>query len=269
MPPEWGANALLHPSRRPVFGTPASAYADVAFVSDGLTLRGWLLRGASPKRGLIVYLHGIADNRRSGLGVAQRFGPKGYDVLVYDSRGHGASDGDTCTYGVYEAADLSRALDAVGARRAVLFGSSLGAAVALQAAARDPRVSGVIAQSSFCDLEAIARYRAPFIASRSEVDQALALAGARGRFQVAEASPRMAAARVHVPVLLLHGMDDRETPPDHSRQIFAALTGPRQLLLVPGAGHNDVLARESSWSAIERWLQALPEAMTAENRQSL
>ncbi len=262
LPPEWGANALLHPSRRPLAGVPSRRYEDVAFTSDGLTLRGWLLRGDGSRRGLIVALHGIADNRRSCLGIADRFCPKGYDVLVYDSRGHGASDGDTCTYGFDEAADVSRALDAVGARRAVLFGSSLGAAVALQAAAREPRVTGVIAQSSFCDLETIARYRAPFVMSTREVGQALALAETRGRFRVADASPVAAAARIRVPVLLLHGMDDRETPPDHSRRIWAALAGPRELVLVPGAGHNDVLVRGESWTAIERWLAALPSLET-------
>src|SRR6266508_813451 len=160
MPPEWGANGLLHPTRRRLVATPDLPHEDVAFRSDGLLLKGWLFHANGARRGLIVHLHGVADNRSSGVGIAQRFGPKGYDVLTYDSRAHGESEGEDCTYGFYVKRDLSRALDAIHAEEVVLFGSSLGAAVALQAAAEDPRVRGVIAQSPFSDLETIARERA-------------------------------------------------------------------------------------------------------------
>jgi uncharacterized protein len=230
------------------------AHEDVAFHTGGLVLRGWLLRGATPHRGLIVYLHGSSDNRRSGLGIAARLGPRGYDVLAYDSRAHGESDGTACTYGFYEKGDLVAALDAVGAKSAILFGASLGAAVALQAAPLDERIRGVIAQSSFSDLETVARERAPWLATDREIRQAFAIAEREGRFRVADVSPVAAAAKIRVPVLLIHGAADSETPPDHSRRIFAALAGPKQLLLVPGAGHNDVLSHENAWREIESWL---------------
>lgn len=254
MPPEWGANALLNPWRRPLPPAPRLAHEDVAFTSEGLTLRGWLFRAEGPRQGLIVYLHGISDNRQSGVGVAQRFVPGGYDVFLYDSRAHGTSDGKYCTYGFHEKRDLSAALDALKADRAIVFGSSLGAAVALQAAAVDARIVAVIAQSSFSDLRAIVEDRAPWIATRSEVDQALALAEARGEFKVAEASPRAVAGAIRVPVLLLHGERDRETRPEHSRRIFDALTAPKRLILVPAAGHNDVLGGAGVWGKIEEWL---------------
>ena len=203
---------------------------------------------------MIVYLHGVADNRGSGVGIAQRFGPKGYDVLTYDSRAHGESEGEECTYGFHEKRDLSRALDAIGAERAVLFGSSLGAAVALQAAAEDPRVRGVIAQSPFSDLEAVVRERAPWMATRAEIAAAFKIAEQRARFRIADVSPRLAAPRIRVPVLLIHGERDRETPADHSRRIYEALAGPRRLIVVPGAGHNDTLKDEEVWREIEAWL---------------
>jgi dipeptidyl aminopeptidase/acylaminoacyl peptidase len=65
-------------------------------------------------------------------------------------------------------------------------------------------------------------------------------------------SPVAAAARILVPVLLVHGAADRDTPPDHSRRLFAALKGPKRLALVPEAGHNESL--RSSWGEIESWL---------------
>lgn len=257
-PPEWGANAILHPTRRPAVGQPDLAHEDIAFrTDDGLLLKGWLFRTPGPRRGLMVYLHGIADNRRSGIGLAQRFVPKGWDVLAYDSRAHGQSEGKDCTYGFREKRDLSLALDAMRAEGAVLFGSSLGAAVALQAGAIEPRVRGIIAQSSFSDLETIVCERAPGIATADEVQKALALAEKGGSFRRAEVSPRNAARLIRVPVLLIHGARDRETAPSHSQRIYDALTGPRQILLVSGAGHNDVLAREEVWRVVEEWLARL------------
>jgi pimeloyl-ACP methyl ester carboxylesterase len=256
-PPEWGANAILHPYRRRPTAVPDFAYEDLVFASEGVTLRGWVFRGSSPRRGTIVYLHGSADNRQSGLGFARRFVAQGFDVAAYDSRAHGDSGGDACTYGFHEKKDLSRALDALGADSVVLFGTSLGGAVALQAAAEEPRVIGVIAQSSFSDLETIVHERAPFFARAAEVREALAIAEERGAFRVAEVSPRLAATRIDVPVLLIHGERDRETSASHSRAIFAALAGPRELFIVPRAGHNDTLADARTWEKIDAWLAAV------------
>ncbi len=148
MPPEWGANALLQPTRHRLSVHPNLPHEEIKFQSDGKTLHGWLFRTNTTRRGLIVYLHGLGDNRQSGNGVAQRFVPKGFDVLTYDSRAHGESDGDYCTYGFYEKNDVSRALDTIGADTAILFGSSMGGAIAIQAASIDPRVSMVIAQET-------------------------------------------------------------------------------------------------------------------------
>jgi pimeloyl-ACP methyl ester carboxylesterase len=254
-PPEWGASAILHPSRRPTTAVPTIPYRDVTFKSDGLTLHGWLFPTSAPRRGLLVYMHGITDNRGSGIGVAQRYGPRGWDVLAFDERAHGDSEGDTCTYGALERHDLSRALDAVGATSAIVFGSSLGAAIALEDAPEDARIIGVIAQSPFADLRTVVADRAPFIASKSDIDGALRIAGERGHFNVDDASPEGAAARIHVPVLLIHGANDDKTPPAHSQRIFARLAGPKQLYLVEGAGHDDALAREETWTRITQWLE--------------
>lgn len=260
LPPDWGANAILHPYKRRATVVPDLPFEDLVFVSEGATFRGWHFRGTPPRRGLIVYLHGSADNRQSGLGFAHRFVPQGFDVVAYDSRAHGDSGGDACTYGFHEKKDLSRALDALQADAAILFGTSLGGAVALQAAADNPRVIGVISQSSFSALETVVRERAPFFATASEVRAALAIAEARGGFRVAEVSPRLAAAQIRVPVLLIHGERDRETRASHARAIFAALAGPKELLIVPRAGHNNTLADAETWARIDRWLAEVAPA---------
>ena len=64
-----------------------------------------------------------------------------------------------------------------------------------------------------------------------------------------------AAAHISVPVLLIHGERDDETPPAHSRRIFAALPQPkRRLVLVPGAGHGGALTADV-WRQLDAWLQ--------------
>lgn len=256
MPPSWGAAAVLHPHRRHVSGTLSLPHRDVSFESDGVVLRGWLFPAMVPgRRVTVVALHGIADNRESTVWIAERLARRGFDVLAYDSRASGESDGDACTYGYYEKRDLSRALDRLGVRRAILVGNSLGAAVALQAAAEDSRVIGVVAADTFSDLETIARERAPFFASEAQIRDALALAGREGRFPVAEVSPVDAARWIRVPVLLLHGAEDRETPSAHSERVFAALAGPRELRLVPGAKHGEALGKV--WGDVEGWITGL------------
>ena len=254
LPPEWGANAILHPYRRKATAVPPIPCSELAFESEGVTLRGWRFPTTAPRRGVLVYLHGSADNRQSGIGFAQRFVPRGFEVVAYDSRAHGDSGGEACTYGFYEKKDLARALDAVGATSAIVFGTSLGGAVALQAAAEDSRIAGVISQSAFADLETVVRERAPFIATKAEVRRALAIAEERGRFKVGEVSPRAAAARIRVPVLLIHGEKDRATRPSHARAIFAALAGPKELVMVEDAGHDDTLGRAETWARIDAWL---------------
>ncbi len=258
LPPEWGANAILHPQRRALTPIMTPVHEDFRFESQGAQLRGWLFRGTPPRRGLIVYLHGVGDNRLSGVGVAARFGPRGYDVVSYDSRAHGESTGGDCTYGFREKRDLSRALDELHADHAILFGSSMGAAVALLAAADDPRVRGVIVQSPFASMRDVIHDMAPFFAFSGQVDSALSLAERKADFRADQVVPEDASRRIRVPVLILHGDHDHKIPLSHARRIYDALPGRRELVVLPGAGHNDVLAREESWTAISRFLATLP-----------
>jgi pimeloyl-ACP methyl ester carboxylesterase len=261
MPPSWGANALLHPARRPVGAVPVTPHRDVTVESDGLKLRGWLFPAAgAPRHGVtVVYLHGVGDTRASGIGIAGQLVRQGFDVAAFDSRAHGESDGAACTYGFHEKRDLARILDALGARRVVLVGASLGAAVALQEAPEDHRVVAVVAAASFSDLATVARERVRWVATDGQVEDALALAEREGAFQVAAVSPVLAAARIRVPVLLVHGEDDGQTSVAHSRRIFTALAGPKEYRQIPGAGHNDALTR--AWPGVERWIHevARPE----------
>jgi len=252
--PFFGANAILYPKRRPMTRQPTQPIAEVEFEGAGVKLKGWWFH-APEKRGIVVFLHGLRDTRGAAVGIAAHFVPRGYEVIAYDSRAHGESDGDACTYGFYEKQDLGRVLDRVTVNPIVVMGVSMGAAVALQAAAQDRRIAAVVAVSSFSDLQTAAAERAPFFATTGSLARALERAGKIGRFRVDDVSPMAAAAHITAPTLLIHGDHDNETPPAHSQRIFAALRVPKRLILVPNARHSHVLDA-GVWREIDAWLDA-------------
>jgi pimeloyl-ACP methyl ester carboxylesterase len=254
MPPAWGASALLHPGRRPPKEAPGRPFQALDLEGAGVRLKAWRFPAEGPvKRGTVVYLHGAGDSRRSSLRIAEHFVPAGFDVLAYDSRAHGESEGEACTYGVYEKQDLARVLAQVQARPIILFGISLGAGVALQAAAQNPDVAAVIAVATFSDLRTVARDRAPFFASKGNIERAFQIAEAEGKFRIDEASPVAAAPHIKVPALIIHGASDVDTPPAHSQRVYDSLGGPKQLIFVPGAGHNNAL-NGTVWRQLDQWL---------------
>jgi pimeloyl-ACP methyl ester carboxylesterase len=258
--PGIAAGGLLHPARHVTSRQPPPNCVDRQFAGAGVTLRGWTCAAPSPARGTIVYLHGIADNRGSAAGVIQRFVPRGFDVIAYDSRAHGDSEGDACTYGFFEKQDLRRVVDTLAPGPVVLIGTSLGAAVALQAAADDPRITAVVAAETFSDLRTVATERAPAVLTKGTIDRAFAAAEAQAHFRVDDVRPQQSVQRITAPVLIIHGAQDAETPPAHSERVYAALNGPKQLILVPGAGHNGSL-RADVWEQIDRWIDgAIPRA---------
>jgi len=254
MPPSWGANALLHPQRRPMTRQPTRAFDAVELEGAGVKLKGWWFHTGGA-RATLVFLHGVSDNRGTSVGIADHFLARGFDVIAYDSRAHGESGGEACTYGFYEKQDLARVLDRVGAGPIAVMGTSMGAAIALQAAADDPRIAAVVAVSSYADLRTAASERAPFFASKGNLADAFKLAEEAGKFRADDVSPMAAAARIKVPTLIIHGDHDDETPAVHSQRIFAALHEPKRLILVPNGGHNGLLSAEI-WRQIDGWLDA-------------
>lgn len=139
--PAIGAAVILHPPPRPMMASPPPGCQEVTFNGAGLKLHGWHGSGIGNRRGTLIYLHGVSDNRASGAGIMERFRKRGFDVVAYDSRANGESEGDACTYGFHEKEDLREILNSIEKGPVILFGSSLGAAVALQLAASDPRIN--------------------------------------------------------------------------------------------------------------------------------
>ena len=251
------SKAILTPLRLPWAIRPRLPHRSTRFTGEGgVELFGWVFEQRPHAKGWLVFLHGWSSNRFQAAWVAQKFGPLGWNVLAYDSRAHGKSGGAHCTYGFYEKGDLSKALDAHGIGEALVVGTSLGAAVALQAAPTEPRIRAIIAHAPFVDLRSAIKDRSGLVPKRwveGGIEQAQTDAG----FDVDQVSPLEAAAHVTVPVLLIHGSKDPWTPPWHSERIFAALQGPKERYVVDGAGHDGVLWRDDAWARMVDWSERL------------
>lgn len=240
-----GERFSLEPGRAPVGTTPARwgmAYTDISFVTgDRLTLRGWWIRGTAHET--VVMVHGLGSNRDEPLSRAAYLHQAGYNLLVFDLRGHGASDGTGTTMGFREPEDVRAAV--AEARRLdpgpiVVFGYSLGAAVAIEEAATDPSVSAVVEDSAFSSAADV------ILARFTEVTRLPATPFAAGILAFGaldfgtspwNVQPVAMAARLHKPLLVIVGGSDTIVPPAEGLAIFRAAPGPKQLLEVPQAGH--------------------------------
>ncbi|MGH2567572.1 MAG: alpha/beta hydrolase [Bacteroidota bacterium] len=217
--------------------------------ADGLTLSAWLVPQRANPKGTILYLHGVGDCKIGGVALSRFFFNNGYNVFLYDSRQHGESEGRYCTYGFYEKNDVSTVVDYLEKRDDIslgnvgVFGTSMGAAVALQAAARDPRIKAVVAEAGFTDLRTIFvdyQWRIAKLPWHFLRNVAMSRSQKIAKFKARDVSPLEDVKKLTTPVLFIHGTEDELIRVDYSRTLYEQATGPKDLLLIEGANHNDV-----------------------------
>jgi dipeptidyl aminopeptidase/acylaminoacyl peptidase len=195
----------------------------------------------------IVFVHGRSAGWSEALPLAQKFYAEGYAVVLWARAGRTIQYGDEGIHDVLRVVEHVRTDPAVDTETIFVFGLSLGAAMALGAAAEDRNgyISGVIADSPYSNLKSAAlRYLTAF----GWIPKPLAWPAAFVMFQVAEAAhhihfkrcnPIDWAKRIRCPVLLTHGRNDGRVLPEHSVCLFGAVTSPKELWLVDGAGHTE------------------------------
>jgi alpha-beta hydrolase superfamily lysophospholipase len=215
--------------------------------SDALSLLNtWFIPAKEPKA-TIIYLHGVGDNKISGLLLAKVFHKNNFNVMLYDSRAHGESGGKYCTYGYYEKHDVQiaiyEALKKFPKCKIGVFGTSMGAAVALQAASIEPRISAVVAEASFATLRQITvDYQKRLLRLPWHFLRNIAMKRSEiiAHFKHREVSPIDAVKNIHVPILFIHGKDDTFIKYQYSEELYAAANEPKELCLIEKAHHSDV-----------------------------
>jgi hypothetical protein len=196
---------------------------------DGLELGAWFAPAAStPARGTVIVFNGNAGNRSYRATLGARFVQAGFGVLLFDYRGYGGNPGSPSEDGL--AADARAARHYLTTRadvdpaRVIYFGESLGAGVAVALALeRAPAV--LVLRSPFSSALDVGRFHYPWL----PVGWIL-----KDRFLSIDRMPRITS-----PALFIAGDRDRIVPASQTRALFDAARGPKALMVLPGADHND------------------------------
>jgi fermentation-respiration switch protein FrsA (DUF1100 family) len=244
----YGAIALLVASRQQqmiffpsptITQTPAdfgAAYEDVWLsVQQGdrtERIHGWWIPvpPGQPQRGVMLYLHGNGLNIGANADYAVRWQRLGLSVFLFDYRGYGQSEGAfPSEAAVYQDADAAwRYLTeerGIAPEEILIYGHSLGGAIAIDLGVRQPRAAGLIVESSFTSIRDMAYRTTPF--GFLPIDLILTQ-----RFDSIGKVPYL-----QVPVLYAHGAQDAQVPADMSEALYAATRSPKMLWISPTGGH--------------------------------
>lgn len=248
----YGSSELIR--RRPpdVTASPADfglPFQEVAFKSaDGVPLRGWFIPAQEPG-GTVIFCHGHNGSMDPDLKYAPWFHAAGYNVLMFDFRAHGRSQGRWVSMGCLERYDLLGAL-AYLARREVhrvgVLGFSMGGAVAISTAPLSRAIAAVVSDGGFAELHHTLaagireRYGAGILCDWLAW-LIVRVAGWRLGVDLSACDPMRWVDQVSpTPLLLIHGGQDPYVSVQDVRRLYERAGEPKELWIVPEAGHRQV-----------------------------
>ena len=210
---DWSAQSRLHAQ-------------DVGMTTpDRVHLHAWWVQPAKPDF-VTLYLHGNAGNVTHREAAMRTLLAVNSAVLLLDYRGYGKSSGSPTERGVYvdaETAYVTLRNQHWQPGNIVLFGESLGTAVAVELASRLP-CAGLVLEAPFPSARAVAQTVIPIL----------------GPLCVWGFDTRSRLAAVHAPILVVHGRNDEVIPFRLGQAVFAAAREPKRFYEIPSAGHNDI-----------------------------
>jgi fermentation-respiration switch protein FrsA (DUF1100 family) len=219
--------------------------------SGGVTLVAWRVPAADPSPGApwLLICHGNGGNLSNAGRPAHYAGLRalGLNLLAFDYRGYGESGGSPGEQGLYDDAQAAyrylRDVERVPPGRIVLFGHSLGSAVAVELATREP-AAGLVLDGALASVVGRAQEVYPYVPVRLI---------ARSRYASIDKIGRVA-----IPKLFLHARDDEVIPFAHGRRLFAAAPEPKTFVALRG-GHGDAFDVDSAayFGAIGRFVRSL------------
>ena len=220
---------------------PARASPLEVVAADGTRLRGWIVKGTAAPAPTVIYFGGNAEEVSWTLSDARW--PREWTIVGLNYRGYGASEGKpgepALTADALAIYDAVAQRDDVDPHRIVVFGRSLGTAIAAHLAAARP-VAGAILVSPFDSMTAIGKLHYPWL------PVSLLL---RHRFDAIPDAKRNA-----IPLLAIVAGSDSIIPPVRSRALYDAWAGPKTWQVVPRADHNDLGNDAAFWESVAVFL---------------
>ena len=251
------------PSREIVY-TPQTFHIDYDEVrfkaSDGVELWGWFLKAEGPPKGTVIHFHGNAQNISTHIVESYWLPQYGYNVLLFDYRGYGKSQGRVTRAGTvldgHAAVDYLLSREDVDPNRLVMFGQSLGGAVGLVVAADRPEIAAVVVDAAFGDYRRIAtRHVRKIFLFEPLAALLVRMLISKGHDPIDvldRLSPR--------PLFVIASGNDKICYPELSRELFDAAGEPKQFWLVDGAEHLGMI-HTAGIEAQERITRFFDEAL--------
>ncbi|GAC1473656.1 MAG: alpha/beta hydrolase [Isosphaeraceae bacterium] len=246
----FSANVLTRTHNQASFMDPTEVSKDACSwnieTADGLTLRGWY-HPTRTRRQLVVLVHGMWSSWHEMAGLGRDLHRRGYDVLLFDLRGHGESDPSRVFMGRRERADIRAVLgwarsEGFPPERIGWIGFSMGASTLLMEAARNPNIRVAVIDSPYGSLPELldtqlSKYsKLPRWFNPGILTAARLAYGVRTDDLVPIRSAREWGRR---PLLLIHGESDTTVPVDQARQLALAVGSSCQSVVLPGVEHVD------------------------------
>ena len=256
------ASSLTQTERKPLISTPESfglAFENISFLSDqdSLQLEGWFIPSPASNR-VILFVHGKSYHRANPdigmLEVAEALVKNGYNIVMFDLRGYGESQGKRFSLGYFEHRDLKGAVEHVLSRgfrpdQIGVIGWSMGAATTMITAGMTPEIKAVVMDSGYADLVDILEVQVPRESGLPPVFTFGILRMLRVLYGINLYSVRpveSVSRMLDRHIFIIHGEADSLVPVEHAKRLFALKANQpgNEVWLLPGVGHVDAYQSE-------------------------
>lgn len=213
-------------------------------------LHGWWIPAQKPDAPVMLYFHHNAVNIGANVSQARQFHNLGYSILLMDYRGFGQSEGTFPTeLQMYEDAEAAwnylTQQRKIPPQQIVIYGHSIGGAIAIDLAAKHPNAAGLVVQSTFTSMRDMTkRFGVFWVLPINLLLQ-----------QHFESLQKMKS--VKMPVLIIQGTSDIQIPIEMGQSLYAAASNPKQLLIISGGGHDNHLS-EKDRQTVKKFIDTLP-----------
>jgi uncharacterized protein len=239
---------------------PDSSFATVKIkTEDDFTLDAWHVKIPNAK-GTVAMFHGHASKKSAILMEAASFRELGYNTLLVDLRAHGNSEGNTCTIGYNEGADVKASYDYLqknGEKNIVLYGISLGAAT-ITKAMNDYNIapSKIIVEMSFGTLPEAVSGRVKMMGLPAQPVSTLLTfwGGVSHGFWAYSMKPAEYVKKIKCPTLVQWGKNDPRVTEKETNDLYANLTSVKKLVVYENCGHESLCTKEH-----EKWMTNITE----------